>query len=677
MIIISILVSLLPAGTYAKAGQDSDKLIKTVVADVDNSFKKVNISYKINSIICPAKSRKYVSQLCEIDDQYQILYSKNGKKLYKSNLEQSIREQLDLSKNTEINCYDMSQWDNKFYICFFTSEDTGYVYQKNVEYYIAETKDFKSYKIYDMFSDTINSYIVFANGALPCLSKTDGKFYYMYKMITFQMNGYDADIEDDIATINVNSLIGYYGSSLDSLKKLYFTDSLQYDESDFAYEFFVDIYTLVEKSGIRLYLMQDLGISNTSGKKINYLTEYFISTGSGKDFGKLTQIAKNEYGNSYICEYERFYTFSWNDDDTYHATYGETGSDKRYTVDIPIEGDNKSQLEKTGNIVYGSIITAKINIFDQAKVKYCLFSANNNTESYQINSKGKKTRISLPFVSDMYNPGYACTNIKNGWSVVSADEYFYLSSDGFSTCRQILLPCPQDKLLDIEIYGNYLYALTADALYKLPVQVSTLSEKSIKADIKKLNQYAGTKVKMGTYGNEKLQWDIIASEDDKLLLLCSEKVDTRKFFSDDKLVKDLKELPVYDWGQSDVREWLNRDFLLNFTDAEKEMIIPYHITTDISEYDDMIFLLSNEEFEKYKKSITNITDEWVLRDVNVNCGKTVIMNKSVDKNLYVYSVTEAMISETQRYVRYHCQFSLEYAIRPAIWIKASAVLGGN
>ena len=90
----------------------------------------------------------------------------------------------------------------------------------------------------------------------------------------------------------------------------------------------------------------------------------------------------------------------------------------------------------------------------------------------------------------------------------------------------------------------------------------------------------------------------------------------------------------------------------------------------------MIFLLSEEEFEKYKKSITDIPDEWVLRDVNGYRGKTVIMNKAQDNVLYVYSVTEA-VSDTDRIVRYHCEYNEEYAIRPAVWIKASAVLGGN
>lgn len=676
LIIISVFMSFLPAGISAKAAQDSDKLIKSVVADVDKSFKKVDISYKINKVICPARSRKYVAQLCVIDYKYQILYSKNGKKLYKCDVEQKIREELDLSKSADINCYDMSQWDNRFYICFYANDYSHSVYQKNVVYYIAETKDFNTYKVYEMFSDTIDTYSIFSNGALPCLSKANGKFYYMYKMVSFELSDKEGDNKNGLTTFNVKKPIGYYGSSLDSLKELYFIDSLQYDMSEYAYGFDIDMYMVVEKSGIRLYVLQDFGNTGTYNRKTKYITEYFLSTGSTKEFGKLTQIAKNEYRDAYIGGYERFYTFCWADDDTYHATYGETGSEKRYNVNFPIEGDIKSEFDRIGKIVYGSVITAKTNINDQIKVKYCLLSAESNSGSYLINSKGVKTRILLPFVTDMYNPGYACANTNKGWSVVLEGDYFYLSADGFSTCRKIQLPCTKNEILDIEIYGNYLYALTSNALYKLPVQVSTLSAKSIKAEIKKLNQYADVKVEMGTYGGKKLQWDIVAVEDDKVLLLCSEKVDTRTFFSDDQLGKNLKELPVYDWGQSDVRKWLNGTLLKKFSDIEKDVIIPYHITTDTSEYDDMIFLLSEEEFEKYKKSITDIPDEWVLRDVNGYRGKTVIMNKTQDNVLYVYSVTEA-VSDTDRIVRYHCEYNEEYAIRPAVWIKASAVSGGN
>ena len=80
--------------------------------------------------------------------------------------------------------------------------------------------------------------------------------------------------------------------------------------------------------------------------------------------------------------------------------------------------------------------------------------------------------------------------------------------------------------------------------------------------------------------------------------------------------------------------------------------------------------------QEVEKSITDIPEEWVLRDVNGYRGKTVIMNKAQDNVLYVYSVTEA-VSDTDRIVRYHCEYNEEYAIRPAVWIKASAVLGGN
>ena len=61
------------------------------------------------------------------------------------------------------------------------------------------------------------------------------------------------------------------------------------------------------------------------------------------------------------------------------------------------------------------------------------------------------------------------------------------------------------------------------------------------------------------------------------------------------------------WMNSVIRRWLNNDFYNNLSDDEKEIIIKNR------ELDDNIFLLSDEEYKRFRKNIHLLSVCWWLR----------------------------------------------------------------
>lgn len=83
-------------------------------------------------------------------------------------------------------------------------------------------------------------------------------------------------------------------------------------------------------------------------------------------------------------------------------------------------------------------------------------------------------------------------------------------------------------------------------------------------------------------GLELLSWIVLDSYGDNLLLLSEYIIEAKEFY-----------WWSYYWEDSDIREWLNDDFLnKSFSDDEKSMIQKM-ITSDKTE--DIVFLLSAEE----------------------------------------------------------------------------------
>ncbi|MDR1801631.1 MAG: DUF6273 domain-containing protein [Lachnospiraceae bacterium] len=106
-------------------------------------------------------------------------------------------------------------------------------------------------------------------------------------------------------------------------------------------------------------------------------------------------------------------------------------------------------------------------------------------------------------------------------------------------------------------------------------------------------------VTYGTYNDKPLKWRILAREGDKVLLITNECLEHHKYHDEREEVT---------WEDSDVRAWLNDEFLNSFTDEEKKHILtttlknndnPTYGSNGGKDTKDKVFLLSIDEAIKY------------------------------------------------------------------------------
>ena len=106
-------------------------------------------------------------------------------------------------------------------------------------------------------------------------------------------------------------------------------------------------------------------------------------------------------------------------------------------------------------------------------------------------------------------------------------------------------------------------------------------------------------IHFGMYKGESISWTILRVETDKMLLIAESPVDTLSYNDT---------LQNVTWETSDIREWLNDDFLKEFSKEQKGRILP----SESLDIDDGIFLLSKDEYEQYSDVAknTSIADWW-------------------------------------------------------------------
>jgi len=97
----------------------------------------------------------------------------------------------------------------------------------------------------------------------------------------------------------------------------------------------------------------------------------------------------------------------------------------------------------------------------------------------------------------------------------------------------------------------------------------------------------GDTITMGQYKNKPLEWTVIDINDEKgVLLWLKDTIHVEAFDkSDESLAQNESNYGSNYWENSDLRRWLNKDFLSSFSENEKEMInetklkhiLPYHL----------------------------------------------------------------------------------------------------
>jgi len=143
----------------------------------------------------------------------------------------------------------------------------------------------------------------------------------------------------------------------------------------------------------------------------------------------------------------------------------------------------------------------------------------------------------------------------------------------------------------------------------LKTEETTAGPKETDTNILKIAQAkVGDIIQFGNYeqdnnlsnGKEKIDWRVLAVENDKVLLLSEKILDTKPYNETDEDVT---------WETCSLRSWLNEEFYNNaFTASEKNVIITTNVinkdnktwgTKGGNDTNDKVFLLSYEEAEKY------------------------------------------------------------------------------
>lgn len=191
-----------------------------------------------------------------------------------------------------------------------------------------------------------------------------------------------------------------------------------------------------------------------------------------------------------------------------------------------------------------------------------------------------------------------------------------------------------DKIIE----KNY---MLAESYYKEQNYVEALKLYSKLGDYKNskdrieqiYNKFAtGGEIYFGTYKGSTIPWTIIKTEDDSMLMITEDSVENIAFNDE---VKNIS------YENSTIRDWLNSDFIKDFSDGQKERIL--------KKSDDEIFILNKEEYEEYSKSLSQSTDaDWWLR-TKTPAGM-MFVNKDGKINENGESVVRAM------------------GVRPCVWI---------
>ena len=184
---------------------------------------------------------------------------------------------------------------------------------------------------------------------------------------------------------------------------------------------------------------------------------------------------------------------------------------------------------------------------------------------------------------------------------------------------------------------------TAENYYKVQNYVEALKLYSKLGDYKNskdrieqiYNKFAnGGEIYFGTYKGNTIPWTILKTEQDRMLLITKDSVENIAFNDE---VKNIT------YETSTIRDWLNSDFIKDFSAGQKERILKQTENSD-----DGIFILSKEEYEEYSRNLLPTADDWWLRTKTPNGMMFVYGNGKI--NEYGESVIRAI------------------GVRPCVWI---------
>lgn len=136
-----------------------------------------------------------------------------------------------------------------------------------------------------------------------------------------------------------------------------------------------------------------------------------------------------------------------------------------------------------------------------------------------------------------------------------------------------------------------------------------------KSAVESRDSYTNSKeIYFGSYNGNSVAWIILEQKDDKMFLLAKEPVIQMPISN---------QIEKVNWKDSTLNEWLNHDFLAEFTDEQMNKI----------DKKNGAFLLSQKDFEKYKKDTDfSATTDWWLSTKSDDGFMYIEKNGSINEN---------------------------------------------
>lgn len=189
-----------------------------------------------------------------------------------------------------------------------------------------------------------------------------------------------------------------------------------------------------------------------------------------------------------------------------------------------------------------------------------------------------------------------------------------------------------------------------ESIYLLATNLLSQKEYTKAAEqFMKLNSYKDSKTKLleiynlfgdkdvvyfGKYNGKPIEWQILDTKDNKVLLITSNPIDEMSYNNEYKAI---------DWEKSSLRKWLNETFYDTFDEQEKSKLLKN--TSEL----DTVFLLSNENVKSYPK-LKNSNKSWWID------------TRGDEKTTAMYVEENGNINQNGDLV------TKLHGVRPAIWL---------
>ena len=209
--------------------------------------------------------------------------------------------------------------------------------------------------------------------------------------------------------------------------------------------------------------------------------------------------------------------------------------------------------------------------------------------------------------------------------------------------------------------GKYFDHWEIGGIATTSITTKDFGNKVVKAIYK---EYSHEYIWLGTYPQndtsgeqlEPIKWRVIYKDSGEVFLLSEDIIDKKAHYSSVRAIEN--------WGKSDIRSWLNDDFINNaFSLNQLSSIIEKNTVTANSKIKDKVYLLSKEELDYiYSNDRNAVTTEYAY--INNSNNNTWWLRTEKDTQVYYYVDKDSIVRENS--------LNTELGIRPALYLDTSA-----